>query len=312
MNAIFSGKSPYAVDSRDLIDKLSTIVAKRKGNRSRASVSRVLSAIFLIGIGMTLIAGPFFGDLRQQQVSGNIGPGATSPVKTAFRIAPGFRALTNAAETVVENGGTYGGTIATDSGDFLVVQIAYSEGSSGNLPDLSHVSDTLPNVYSRAGSASPGVGANFWEQVWTGRVLASSSTNITVTPDWTGCMAPCVGSIIISMSVARYSDVGGVGASIVVAPNASSTSQIAGVAVDRSGSVLVELLSHGAYNNCESDTATPQTGQTLRNCYTGTTERSELFDHTVTRAQSYSESYGWSQLEVQRGIYLELYGRSVP
>lgn len=312
VNAIFSGKTSSGAALNHQDGNLTGISARLKGIHARVSVSRILSTMCLIAMGVTLIGGSFLFDLPSQQVPGTNGPAPTSPIKTVSRIAPGFRALTNIGEMIVENGGSYGGTIGTDSGDLLVVQIAYSEGGSGNLPDLSRVSDTLSSVYNRVGNASPGVEANFWEQVWTARSLASSSaTNVTVNPDWTGCMLPCVRSIIISMSVARYRDVGDVGTSIDIAPNVSSAFQTAGITVDRSESVLVELLSHGAYNDCGRDAATPQSGQTFRNCYTGTTERTELFDHAVTRAQSYSESYVWSQLEVQRGIYLELYGRVV-
>ena len=47
--------------------------------------------------------------------------------------------------------------------------IAYSQGTGGNLPDIAKVTDTQSINYTRTASASPGVAENFWEQVWTGR-----------------------------------------------------------------------------------------------------------------------------------------------
>jgi hypothetical protein len=75
--------------------------------------------------------------------------------------------------------------------------------------------------------------------------------------------------------------------------------------------MLVELLSHGAYSNCGIDAPQPNAGQTSRNCFTATTERTELFDHSISNPWTYVESYTWAQVEVQRGIYLELTGSSV-
>jgi hypothetical protein len=75
--------------------------------------------------------------------------------------------------------------------------------------------------------------------------------------------------------------------------------------------MLVELLSHGAYSNCGIDAPQPDAGQTSRNCFTATTERTELFDHSISNPRTYVESYTWAQVEVQRGIYIELKGNSV-
>lgn len=306
VNAIFSGKVQHLPEYDNLIQKSTSMRPKRDGGHM--PFSRVLSAILLMGIGLTMITGSFFVDLRSRQFSGSAGQGPKPPVRVAPRVAPGFLALTNIPEMIVQSGRSYSGLAATAARDFLVVQIAYSEGGLGNLPNLSNVSDNMSTVYARLGSASPGVGSNFWEQVWIGRASSSTSTNVTVTPDWTSCTEPCVTSIIVSMTVARYRDVGGLGASTVIAPHDSANSQVAKVAVSQPESVLVELLSHGAYNTCESDAATPGSGQTLRSCFTGSTERTEFFDHNVSEVESYNESYAWSQLEVQRGIYLELEG----
>jgi hypothetical protein len=278
---------------------------------SRRRVSRILVAFALIGLGLSLIGGAFFADSRSFQISGPspAGPGPSPTVRTVPRVAPSFYAASSIPETVVPSGGSYTGASGTSAGDFLVVQIAYSEGSPGNLPDIYGVGDDLSSTYTRAASASPGVGANFWEQVWTGRASSTTaSTNVTVKIDWASCLAPCVNSIILSMTVARYRNVAGVGSTIGIAPNASSTSQLATITVAQPGAMLVELLSHGAYNNCQIDAAQPDSGQTSRSCFTGTTERTELFDHSISNAQTYNESYAWSQLEVQRGIYLELDG----
>ena len=271
----------------------------------------ILLAFVLIGLGLSLIGGVFFADSGSMYGSSPspAGPGPTPTVKYVTSIVPSFYAVSNTPETVVLNGGSYAGATEVNTGDFLIVQIAYSEGSSGNLPDVTSVRDTLSSGYSREASASPGVGYNFWEQVWAGRSSStSSSTNVTVTPGWSSCPAPCVSSIIITMNIARYRNVAMVGSSIIIAPAVSSTSQIARIIVNQPGSILVELLSHGAYNDCQMDAARPSSGQTLMSCFTGTTERTELFDHSVSSAQTCNESYVWSQVEVQRGIYLELQG----
>ena len=248
-------------------------------------------------------------DHGSQTASGPSGPGPRLPVRVATWMTPSFYSVSNIPEMVIRSSRVFNGTIPTIAGDFLVVQIAYSEGGSGNLPDLSNVKDTESNTYTRVAGASPGVGENFWEQVWTGRAVSSSaSTNVSAVPDWASCLAPCVSSIIITMTIARYRDVGGVGASTAIAPSASSTSQVASIGVQESGSVLVELLSHGASNNCETDAPQPGSGQELRYCFTGSTERTELFDHASLSAQTYAESYYWTRVEIQRGIYLELDG----
>ena len=312
VNAIFSGKShsdqPVEIGPNCSTDS-SAMGSRDKKEESRPRVSGILVAILLIGIGLMAIGDGFVADHGSSQVLGHDGQGPRSPIKVVARAVPSFYSLSNVAETVVQTSGSYAGTTSVAAGDFLVVQIAYSEGSPGNLPDISNVSDSVSSVYSRVASASPGVGSNFWEQVWTRTASSSSaSTNITITLDWADCLAPCVGSIIIAMTIARYRGVSGVGASTVIAQNASSTSQRAIVAVAESGPVLVELLSHGAHNNCGTDAAQPGSGQTSRNCFTGTTERTEFFDRSVLSMQVYMESYSWSQIEVQRGIYLELDG----
>jgi hypothetical protein len=76
--------------------------------------------------------------------------------------------------------------------------------------------------------------------------------------------------------------------------------------------MIVELLSHGAYSSCAIDAPQPAAGQTPRNCFTATTERTEFFDHPISNAQTYTESYAWAQVEIQRGIYLELKGINSP
>ena len=326
VNAIFSGKvQRESIGSRSEFllseDESFGITSREEATRgsdarsrflgSSGKLARTVVALFLIGLGFSLITGAFFIDSSSIHAAspGPAGPGPGSIVSFP-RIAPSFYAISNTPEKFVLSGGSYLGSSATTAGDFLVVQVAYSEGSPGNLPDLATVQDTLSTVYTREGSASPGVGANFWEQMWIARVSASiSSANITVTPDWKNCPAPCVSSIIITMSIARYRNVASVGSMIAIAPNASSTSQAANIPIAGPGSILVELLSHGAYNNCQGDAAQPISGQTSRNCYTGTTERVELFDHLVPSSQAYNESYLWSQLEVQRGIYLVLNGK---
>jgi hypothetical protein len=114
------------------------------------------------------------------------------------------------------------------------------------------------------------------------------------------------------MTIGRYRGVAGVGSSVTIAPNMSSSSQSVNITATQPNSMLVELLSHGAYSNCGIDAPQPATGQTSRNCFTATTERAELFDHSVTNVQIYTESYTWSQIELQRGIYLELKGNTIP
>jgi len=226
-------------------------------------------------------------------------------------MAPSFYAVSNIAEATVSSNASYTGAIGTNADDFIIVQIAYSQGSGGNLPDISYIRDTQSSVYLRIASAFPGAGANFWEQVWIGRASSPTiSTNITASPDWSGCQAPCVTSIIITMTIGRYRGVAEVGAWSTIAPNSSSNSQSVSITATQANSTLVELLSHGAYSNCGTDAPQPIAGQTSRNCFTATTERTELFDHSISKAQTYTESYTWAQVEVQRGIYLELKGNS--
>ena len=323
VNAIFSVKIPRRsvttkfddtieeeiVSGQDVNKLLRTDVSGRRGRQ--VHFSRILVAAVLIGLGISLIGSGFFVGSGSQHVLGSSsgGPGPSPPVRVAHKIAPSFYAIANVAEMIVQSGGSYTGASGIVTGDFLVVQIAYSEGSPGNLPDIYSVGDSFSNSYNRAASATPGVETNFWEQVWTGKSVSSSaSTRVTVTPDWAGCLAPCVSSIIITMTIALYRDVAGIGVSTIIAPNASSTSQAATISPTQSGSVLVELLSHGAYNNCGTDQALPGNGQASRNCFTGTTERTEFFDHLISNTRMYSESFSWSQVEVQRGIYLELVG----
>jgi hypothetical protein len=302
--------------------------SKRNGNVSPFRIGRIFVVAILAGIMLTTAVGFSAVDLASQHHAGGGtsgtgssnggGPGTsgtgTKPPVGSFRtIAPSFYAVSNIAEAIVSGNNSYTGVTGTNSDDFIVIQIAYSVGGAGNLPDIAKVLDTQSSAYTQAASASPGVSWNFWEQAWTGR--ASSTTNATsiiVTPDWLACQRPCVTSIIIMMTIGRYRGVAGVGSSVTIAPNMSSTSQTVNITSTQSNSMLVELLSHGAYSNCGIDAPQPVTGQTSRSCFTATTERAELFDHTVANAQPYTELFSWSQVELQRGIYLELKGNSIP
>jgi hypothetical protein len=316
---------------RDSSHSRSSKLSKRNGNVSPLRVGRIFVIVILTGIMLTTVVGFSTIDLASQHHadagtsgtgSSNGGSPGTSGTGTkpplghvgSFRtIAPTFYAISNIAEAIVSGNNSYTGVTGTNSDDFIVIQIAYSVGGAGNLPDIAKVLDTQSNAYTQAASASPGVSWNFWEQAWTGR--ASSTTNATsiiVTPDWLACQRPCVTSIIIMMTIGRYRGVAGVGSSVTIAPNMSSTSQTVNITSTQSNSMLVELLSHGAYSNCGIDAPQPVTGQTSRSCFTATTERAELFDHTVANAQPYTELFSWSQVELQRGIYLELKGNIIP
>ena len=304
--------------------------SKGNGNVSPGRIGRVFVVMMLAGIMLTTTVGFSAVDLTSQHHAGagtggngsgsGAGPGTSGsgtkpPVRpVSFRtIAPSFYTLSNVAEAVVSSNNSYIGVTGTNSDDFILIQIAYSVGGAGNLPDIANVIDTQSSVYSRAASASPGVWANFWEQAWTGKASSTTnSTSITVQPDWLACQSPCVTSIIMMMTISRYRGVAGVGSSVTTAPNMSSGSQSVNISATQQNSMLVELLSHGAYSNCGIDAPQPATGQTSRNCFTATTERAELFDHSVTNAQIYAESYTWSQIELQRGIYLELKGNIIP
>lgn len=247
-------------------------------------------------------------------IFGTSGSGTSPSVKTlSFRtVTPSFSAVFNLPEITVSTNGSYTGMIATTTNDFIIVQIAYSQGAGGNLPDIGNVTGSRSSVFTRVGSASAGAGENFWEQVWTGRASAAGSMNITASPDWLACQKPCVSSVIIALTIGLYRGVAGVGYSTSTAPNTSSTSQSVSVTPMQHNSTLVELLSHGAYSSCGIDAPQPDAGQTSRNCFTATTERTEFFDHSVSTIQPHVESFTWSQLEVQRGIYLELKGNSTP
>ena len=283
---------------------------KRNGNVSPFRIGKIFLVMILAGIMLTTVVGFGSVDLVQHGTSsGNSGTGTKRPVGSVRTIAPSFYAVSNIAEAIVSSNDSYTGVIGTRSDDFIIVQIAYSAGGAGNLPDVSNVTDPQSGIYTRAASASPGEATNFWEQAWTGRASSTTnSTTITVSPDWPGCQTPCVTSIIITMTVSRYRGVASVGSSTTTAPSTSSSSQSISITATQANSMLVELLSHGAYSNCGMDAPQPETGQTPRNCFTATTERTELFDHSVTNAQTYVESYAWAQIEVQRGIYLELKG----
>ena len=296
--------------STSTIQWLNDLASKRQ-ERTPLRVSRVLVAVALIFLGVTMICGAVLIDSGSERMaaSGKGGSNPSPPVRTAERVTPSFYAMSTSPETTVPEYDSYNGTFLAATGDFLVVQIAYSQGSIGNLPDISGVRDSRSLAFQKVATASPGVGSNFWEQGWVGRATLTSSTNVTVTPDWVNCAAPCVGSIIIVMSVARYRDVESVAVSASIAPYASSTSQTVSLTVTQPGSMLIELLSHGAYNTCDGDAAQPEAEQILRNCFTGTTERTELFDHLVMTDQTYTEAFAWAQLEIQRGIYLELDGK---
>jgi len=285
--------------------------SKRSGNVAPLRIGKIFVVVILAGIMLSTVVGFGNFDLASQHRTdpGNSGTGTKPPVGSLRATTPSFYAVSNIAEAIVSSNDSYAGVIGTRSDDFIIVQIAYSAGSGGNLPDISNVTDTQSSVYSRTASASPGVATNFWEQVWTGRVSSTTnSTTITASPDWAGCQTPCVTSIIITMTVGRYRGVFGVGSSTTTAPSTSSNSQSVDITSTQANSMLVELLSHGAYSNCGIDAPQPGAGQTSRNCFTATTERTELFDHSVTNAQTYTESYTWAQVEVQRGIYLELMG----
>ena len=307
-NEIESNGHRDCVSSRspNLWEKLETLLPLR--------VSRILVVAVLTMIMLTTVVG--FSDnslsLQHRTDNGTSGTGTSPPVRTFRTVAPSFYAVSNVPEAMVSSNESYTGLIATTSDDFIIVQIAYSQGTGGNLPDIARVTDTQSSSYARVASASPGVGQNFWEQVWAGRASVTSSTKIIASPDWLACQNPCVGSIIVAMTIGRYRGVSGVGSSTSIAPSTSSTSQSVNVTSTQVNSILVELLSHGAYSGCNIDAPQPDTGQTSRNCFTATTERTELFDHSVSATQTYIESYSWSQVEVQRGIYLELKGSIIP
>ena len=297
-------------------------LSKKHGKFSPFHFHRIILVVILAGIMLTTVVGFTAVNLGSQHhtnpgsagTGGTSGAGRSPPVKTpsSRTMGPSFYAVSNVAEATVSSNASYTGAIETNADDFIIVQIAYSQGSGGNLPDISYVRDTQSSVYTRIASAFPGAGANFWEQAWTGRASSTTnSTNITATPDWLNCPPPCVTSIIVTMTIGRYRGVAGVGAWNAIAPNASSNSQSVSVTATQPNSTLVELLSHGAYSNCETDAPQPAAGQTPRNCFTATTERTELFDHPISNAETYTESYIWAQVEVQRGIYLELKGISI-
>jgi hypothetical protein len=289
---------------------------KKGGNGSPLRIGRIFLAAVLAGIILTTVVG-FSGvnsGSQHHTDPGASGSGTTPPVKTppVRTMAPTFYAVANLAEALIPSNGTYTGTVGTSSDDFIIVQIAYSQGTGGNLPDIATVTDTQSSTFTRIAGASPGVAENFWEQVWTGRASSTTtSTNITASPDWLGCQALCVASVIMSMTISRYRGVAGVGAWTSIAPSSSSNSQSVNITATQANSMLVELLSHGAYSNCGIDAPQPDAGQTSRNCFTATTERTELFDHSISIPRTYVESYTWAQVEVQRGIYLELMGSSV-
>jgi hypothetical protein len=331
VQAIFSGKNEKGrLAAYELEDEIESSGSPSKNRRkgSPLRISRILVVLVLSGIMLTTIvgfsvvndgsqrhadlgtsrAGP--GTNGTRGTSGSSGTGASPPARI---ISPMFFAVSTIAEAIVSSNQSFSGTIATNSSDFVIVQIAYSGGSGGNLPDISSVKDSQLSSYTRVAGASPGVSTNFWEQVWTTRASSTTlATDIIATPAWSSCRNPCASSIIITMTIGRYGGVAGIGASTIIAPSASSTSQMVNITASQDGSILVELLSHGASNNCGIDAPQPVTGQVSRNCFTATTERTEFFDHYISVAQTYTESFTWAQLEIQRGIYLELKGYALP
>ena len=289
--------------------------SKTRENVASLRIGKIFVVLILAGIMLTTVVGFGAVDLASQHHTdpGTSGNGTRPSVGSVRAITPSFYAVSNIAEAIVSTNYTYTGGIGTNSDDFIIVQIAYSAGSGGSLPDISNVTDTQSGIYTRAASASPGVATNFWEQAWTGRASSTTnSTTITASPDWVDCRSPCVTSIIITMTVGRYRGVAGVGSATTTALSTSSTSQSVSITATQANSMLVELLSHGASSNCGIDAPHPDTGQTSRDCFTASTERTELFDHSVTNAQTYTESYTWALVEIQRGIYIELKGSSVP
>jgi hypothetical protein len=332
--ASFDLEGEIELGLRDPVSSRRPKPSRRVGSVLQLRIGRMFVVMFLAGLMLTTVVGFSAVDLGSQhhQGTGTSGTGASGsgagtgnsgadtkpPVgpggPVSFRtIAPSFYTLSNIAEAVVSSNNSYTGMTGTNPDDFIVIQIAYSVGGAGNLPDIAKVTDTQSSDYTRAASASPGVSWNFWEQAWTGRVSGTTnSTLITVRPDWLACQRPCVTSIIIMMTISRYRGVAGVGSSVTLAPNMSTSSQSVNITVTQVNSMLVELVSHGAYSNCGIDSPQPGTGQTSRNCFTATTERAELLDHMVTSAQMYTESITWAQIELQRGIYLELKGNSIP
>lgn len=291
-------------------------LSKKRGHGSPLRISRILVVAMLTIIMLTTVVGfsDFNSGLQDRTDLGTSGTGTGPPVKAPFSgtMTPSFYAVSNLAEAIVSSSQNYAGNITTSTDDFLIIQIAYSQGTPGNLPDIAAIADTQSNSYSKVAAASPGTAENFWEQVWTTRASSTSNTTrLTMSPDWSGCQTPCVSSIIIAMTVGRYRGVAGVGAATTIAPTNSSTSQSASITPTQPNSTLVELLSHGAYSSCGIDAPQPRAGQTSRNCFTATTERTELFDHSISNTQTVTESYTWSQVEVQRGIYLELKGNSI-
>jgi len=297
----------------DHVSSRSPNLSKSHGKRSPVHLSKILTVTVLAMIMLTTVVGfsEINPNVQHHTDKSSNGTGTSPPVRTLRTLAPSFYTVSNVPEAMVSSNESYTGMIATNSNDFIIVQIAYSQGTGGNLPDIAKVTDTQSSNYTRTASASPGVAENFWEQVWTGRASLTSSTNITASPDWFTCQKPCVASIIITMTIGRYRGVAGVGSSTSIAPSTSSTSQSVNVTPTQADSMLVELLSHGAYSGCGIDAPQPDAGQTSRNCFTATTERTELFDHSVSAAQTYTESYSWAKVEVQRGIYLELKGNIV-
>jgi hypothetical protein len=285
----------------------------RQENPPPFRIYKFLLVAVLAGFMLTTFVSFSADNMGSQHKDSGTGRSGSITTPTVRIITPSFNAFSNIPEGIVSTSQAYTGTTGTNSDDFIIIQIAYSAGSGGNLPNISSVTDTQSDIYARMASASPGIATNFWEQVWTGRASSTTiSTTITVTPSWAGCQAPCVTSIIITMKIGRYRGVTGIGAATTIAPSTFSNSQSVSITVTQANSTLVELLSHGASNDCEIDAPQPDTGQNSRNCFTATTERTELFDRPITAAQTYTESYNWGRAEVQRGVYLELMGSRVP
>ena len=133
---------------------------------------RIILVVFLAGIMLTTVVGFTALNLGSQHHTNpsSTGTGATSGAGTSPSVktpstrtmAPSFYAVSDVEEATVSSNASYMGAIETNAEDFIIVQIAYSQGSGGNLPDISYVRDTQSSVYTRIGSAFPGAGANFW------------------------------------------------------------------------------------------------------------------------------------------------------
>ena len=125
----------------------------RQENPPPFRIYKFLLVAVLAGVMLTTFVSFSTDNVGSQHKDSGTSGTITTP--TVRIITPSFNSFSNIPEGIVSTDQAYTGTTGTNSDDFIIIEIAYSAGSGGNLPDISRVTDIQWNIYTRLASASP-------------------------------------------------------------------------------------------------------------------------------------------------------------